>query len=491
MPRLLVLRGDSLEQELHVAAETIRIGRGQDNELVLEDPGKSVSRDHAEIRCEGGRFVLYDLGSQNGVWVSGTRVPFVVLDHDVVANIGPFRLMLDQHGVVDPPVRRSQPTESGTRYGGATKPQAPIRPPADPPAPATGSWLNEHGKWIAAGAATLLLGGIGFGLTRALRSNDEAAIPPRLEKAAALISAGACAEAIEELQPILAADPADAAAQGLKTQADACAPQAGRTPAAMTGEQIAAHLTAARRQIDGRNCAAALTEHIRPVLEAEPSNAEALALSAAASQCPPPPQGREPPRAPAARPPAPAAVVAQPSTGCPATPARVLPPAEGGLPLRDPCESPGGYAARVRAMQDRYDQAVAAVTAGAHQRAANLFDGILREAGAQYRDVSTRLAQAVYASAQDDEKKEDFERAQAGYRRAHDLDPTITVSADLARLTARRLEIGGKACELAKGAYAYSKTQEAFRQYEIVVKTLPPDHPCVATAKERFPDLRK
>src|SRR5262249_40873998 len=152
--------------------------------------------------------------------------------------------------------------------------------------------------------------------------------------------------------------------------------------------QIAAHLTAARRLIESRNCTAALAEHIRPVLEADPSNPEALALSRAASECVPPSRDSESPRSPSGR--SPSTAIPQRSSGCPGEAARAIPLSEGGLPLRDPCEPARDYAARVRAMQDRYDQAATAFASGAHQRAAGLFDGIYREAGERYRDVAAR-----------------------------------------------------------------------------------------------------
>src|SRR5438445_11969357 len=83
--RLLVLRGDSLDREIELTGQTVRIGRSPQSDLVLDDAGKSVSRNHAEIRFEGGRYVLIDLESQNGVWVAGSRVPYVVLEPNVVA----------------------------------------------------------------------------------------------------------------------------------------------------------------------------------------------------------------------------------------------------------------------------------------------------------------------------------------------------------------------------------------------------------------------
>jgi pSer/pThr/pTyr-binding forkhead associated (FHA) protein len=54
-----------------------RIGRGFDNDMVLED--RTVSRNHAEVRFEHGDFHLVDLDSTNGVRVNGRRIKRHVL----------------------------------------------------------------------------------------------------------------------------------------------------------------------------------------------------------------------------------------------------------------------------------------------------------------------------------------------------------------------------------------------------------------------------
>jgi FHA domain/Domain of unknown function (DUF1707) len=54
------------------ALEGLVIGRNPDCDLVVGDP--TVSRRHAELRREGGRWVLADLGSSNGTRVNGWRV---------------------------------------------------------------------------------------------------------------------------------------------------------------------------------------------------------------------------------------------------------------------------------------------------------------------------------------------------------------------------------------------------------------------------------
>ena len=48
------------------------LGRSRDCDVVLDDP--NVSRHHAELRREGGDWVVADLGSTNGIRVNGRRV---------------------------------------------------------------------------------------------------------------------------------------------------------------------------------------------------------------------------------------------------------------------------------------------------------------------------------------------------------------------------------------------------------------------------------
>jgi hypothetical protein len=55
-----------------IAGSRVTIGRGLDNDIVLEDA--SVSRHHAELAREGSRLEVRDLGSTNGTWVNAARV---------------------------------------------------------------------------------------------------------------------------------------------------------------------------------------------------------------------------------------------------------------------------------------------------------------------------------------------------------------------------------------------------------------------------------
>lgn len=66
---MLVRLGDG--REFAVGVGGLRIGRRRGVDLALKD--RTVSRHHADVRYENGRYVLYD-NSTNGTWVNGTLV---------------------------------------------------------------------------------------------------------------------------------------------------------------------------------------------------------------------------------------------------------------------------------------------------------------------------------------------------------------------------------------------------------------------------------
>jgi class 3 adenylate cyclase len=55
-----------------IGAEPITIGRAPDNAIVVQNA--SVSRRHARIRHEGGRWLVEDLGTKNGTLKNGKRI---------------------------------------------------------------------------------------------------------------------------------------------------------------------------------------------------------------------------------------------------------------------------------------------------------------------------------------------------------------------------------------------------------------------------------
>ena len=71
----------------------ITIGRHPDSNLVLGDP--NVSRNHAEIRPQGDRYVVVDLGSTNGTRINGVRVDTQVLQDGDELTFGNTRMRFE------------------------------------------------------------------------------------------------------------------------------------------------------------------------------------------------------------------------------------------------------------------------------------------------------------------------------------------------------------------------------------------------------------
>ncbi len=53
-------------------SDNTNIGRGEGNDIVLNDP--AVSTEHAKVKFENEKFVLYDLASTNGTYVNGNKI---------------------------------------------------------------------------------------------------------------------------------------------------------------------------------------------------------------------------------------------------------------------------------------------------------------------------------------------------------------------------------------------------------------------------------
>ena len=93
--KLHIYRRDTLERTLDLTGHDLRIGRGAENDVVLEDADKTVSRFHAELRFENDEWILIDLNSQNGSWIDGERIQRASLSPGMTIALGHFRLVLE------------------------------------------------------------------------------------------------------------------------------------------------------------------------------------------------------------------------------------------------------------------------------------------------------------------------------------------------------------------------------------------------------------
>jgi hypothetical protein len=92
--RLVVLDDSGAPREhISITRAPITIGRLSSNDVVLSDP--NVSRRHAELRRDAGRWVLVDLGSTNGTLVNGKLARHHELEHGDRLSFGTSELLFD------------------------------------------------------------------------------------------------------------------------------------------------------------------------------------------------------------------------------------------------------------------------------------------------------------------------------------------------------------------------------------------------------------
>jgi len=84
--RLEFILGPMANQTLSLAEEVTTIGSVAGATVVLADP--AVSRKHAAIRKVDGNYELADLGSTNGVYVNGHKVPKKTLEPGDIIRVG-------------------------------------------------------------------------------------------------------------------------------------------------------------------------------------------------------------------------------------------------------------------------------------------------------------------------------------------------------------------------------------------------------------------
>jgi hypothetical protein len=128
------LRGSLDDRMLAYDLRTGRnvVGSAPTCDLRLTDP--TISRSHAELRVDGDRVELYDLGSRNGTFVDGTRIARELLPGSAEIAFGRVKLLLEE--VQSGDLEMGAVLASG-RPGAAGRAEGPAEPPAAaaPPAP--------------------------------------------------------------------------------------------------------------------------------------------------------------------------------------------------------------------------------------------------------------------------------------------------------------------------------------------------------------------
>ena len=134
---LIPLEGDAKNNRIPLTARMIL---GRSNEADIQVLDTNVSRQHAEIVYEGGKFVVRDLGSRNGVVVNEARVGEAPVKHLDVVRLGGRGFRFEMAGQpAGPAAPAVSEAHLQTHHGGepTTSPGHPSHPPQRSDSPVT------------------------------------------------------------------------------------------------------------------------------------------------------------------------------------------------------------------------------------------------------------------------------------------------------------------------------------------------------------------
>jgi len=452
VPKLVIFRGDAVESEIRLTGNIVRVGRHERNDVVLDDGLNGVSRFHAEIRPEGNAYCIVDLNSRNGVWVNGRRIKErAQLALGVPATVGAFELALEddisgtdfQAAAVPATAVGVSPRASASRQTGSA---ASATRPRQAGAAARTTARNPAVLWSAAAAAFVLLCLITYAIFK--------------------YSASKPAQTVAQTTP-----PATAVEQPPPP-----------TPPTKTAEEIARErsnqdLVAARELIAAGQPDVALREHVQPVLERDPDNADAQELKRQAEQ-----------------------LIARPVKAPPRQPAAPVEREIEGI-TRRPNEPYDDYQARAKRLQaailegknalDKQDYA----TAVARFRMVNNdqprymgADGLLADAV----DKQRLALQDALNSGQLNEQAGRLKTARQWYQKAEYYDPTSTAAKEkegslLATMKSQAEKLLNQAGLAAKA----QDTQLAIRLYQQVLDLMSPGDEFYEKARKENEALKK
>jgi len=165
--QLIMRSGPTPGAAFTLEGDQITVGRDSNNEIVINDA--EVSRRHARLTFQGGKYVLEDLGSTNGTFVNGQRLagPRVLKPGEVVSfgeqivlvfeatNLDAGATMVSPRAAAVPAAPRPvmQPPPAPVDYAGSV-PSSPS--PAPVPVPISSRALSPVVIYAIAGVIVVL-----------------------------------------------------------------------------------------------------------------------------------------------------------------------------------------------------------------------------------------------------------------------------------------------------------------------------------------------
>ena len=130
--QLIMRSGPTPGAAFTLEGDQISIGRDSTNNVVINDA--EVSRHHARLNFQGGKYVLEDLGSTNGTFVNGQKLsgPRVLKSGEVV-SFGEQIMLVFEAITMDAGATMVSPRAAAV----PSVPRPATPPPAPPPAPPT------------------------------------------------------------------------------------------------------------------------------------------------------------------------------------------------------------------------------------------------------------------------------------------------------------------------------------------------------------------
>jgi len=132
--QLIMRSGPTPGASFILEGDQLTIGRDATNEIVINDA--EISRRHARLTFQGGKYVLEDLGSTNGTFVNGQRLagPRVLKAGEVI-SFGEQIILVFEANTIDAGATMVSPRAASA----VPSTPRPATPPPPPPAEYAGS----------------------------------------------------------------------------------------------------------------------------------------------------------------------------------------------------------------------------------------------------------------------------------------------------------------------------------------------------------------